>query len=108
MLFRSADLDGFVSFHGGLTTPEGQDYRQATGPILILHGADDPVAPMSDVAVLAEQLNKAGVDYDMKLYGGVAHAFTVWGTNRETSRYDAQADVKSWASLMTFLDKQLR
>ena len=42
-----ADIDGFVSFHGGLTTPEGQDYSQAQAPILILHGGNDPVAPMS-------------------------------------------------------------
>lgn len=102
-----ADLDGFVSFHGGLATPEGQDYSQATGPILILHGTDDPVAPMSDVAALATQLNEASVDYSMELYGGVKHSFTVWGANRETSQYDAQADIQSWDALLKFLDEQV-
>jgi dienelactone hydrolase len=100
-----ADIDGFVSFHGGLETPEGQDYRAVTGPILILHGGEDPVAPMAQVAALAEELNAAGASYDMEIYGGARHAFTVWTADQESSRYDAQADVKSWDALLRFLGK---
>jgi dienelactone hydrolase len=103
-----ADIDGFVSFHGGLATPEGQDYSQVKGPILILHGGDDPVAPMSQVATLADALNAAGVEYDMEIYGGARHSFTVWAAEGDSSRYDAQADIQSWDALLTFLDKQLR
>ena len=33
-----ADMKGFVTFHGGLKTPEGQDYSKAKGKFLILHG----------------------------------------------------------------------
>lgn len=98
-----ADLDGFVSFHGGLVTPEGQDYSQASGPILVLHGADDPVAPMAQVAQLADELTAAGTEFDMELYGGARHSFTVWGANRDSSRYDIQADLKSWDALLRFL-----
>ena len=100
-----ADVDGFVSFHGGLVTPPDQDYRQVKGEILILHGADDPVAPMSEVATLATDLNAAAVPYSMELYGGVKHSFTVWGANRDSSQYDATADRRSWQSLLNFLDK---
>jgi dienelactone hydrolase len=103
-----ADLDGFVSFHGGLVTPEGQDYSQAAGPLLILHGADDPVAPMTQVADLADTLTEAGVDFDMEIYGGARHSFTVWSADRDSSRYDAQADVKSWQALLQFLNETLR
>ncbi len=103
-----ADIEGFVSFHGGLATPEGQDYSQSTGPILVLHGANDPVAPMAEVAALAEDLTAAGVDFDMELYGGVLHSFTVWGANAGSSRYDGRADLKSWDALLTFLDEQFR
>lgn len=103
-----AALDGFVSFHGGLATPEGQNYSQVKGPILILHGGDDPVAPMSQVAALADALNAAGVEYDMEIYGGARHAFTVWTADQDSSRYDATADIQSWDALREFLDKQLR
>ncbi|MGB3202700.1 MAG: dienelactone hydrolase family protein [Nodosilinea sp.] len=98
------DVDGFVSFHGSFDTPEGQDYSQTPAPILILHGSDDPVAPMADVAQLASELDAAGVDFEMEIYGGVDHAFTVWNSG---DRYDGMADRKSWQALMTFLDKQL-
>lgn len=100
-----ADIDGFVSFHGGLATPDDQDYSQVKGAILILHGADDPVAPMTQVAELADAMTKANVEYDMEIYGGARHSFTVWSANRETSRYDAMADTKSWDALLQFLDE---
>ena len=100
-----ADIDGFVSFHGGLETPDGQDYSEVAGPLLVLHGSDDPVAPMTQVAALADELNMAEVDYDMEIYGGARHAFTVWTADRESSRYDAEADIQSWDALLRFLDK---
>lgn len=100
-----ADIDRFVSFHGGLETPDEQDYSEVMGPLLVLHGSDDPVAPMTQVAALADELNTAGVDYDMEIYGGARHAFTVWTADRESSRYDAEADIQSWDALLTFLDE---
>ncbi|WP_035991369.1 dienelactone hydrolase family protein [Leptolyngbya sp. KIOST-1] len=98
------DVDGFVSFHGSFETPDGQDYSQTQGPILVLHGSDDPAAPMADVAQLAAELDEAGVDFTMEIYGGVDHAFTLWS---DANRYDGMADRKSWRSLMTFLGENL-
>ncbi|MGB3308917.1 MAG: dienelactone hydrolase family protein [Nodosilinea sp.] len=98
------DVDGFVSFHGGFDTPEGQDYSQTPGPILILHGSDDSVAPMADVAQLASELDAAGANFEMEIYGGVEHAFTVWSS---ADRYDGMADRKSWQALMAFLGETL-
>jgi dienelactone hydrolase len=99
-----SDLQGFVSFHGGLDTPEGQDYSQVRAPILILHGSRDEVASMSDAVDLAAALDREGVDFSMEIYGGARHAFTVWGG----VRYSRQADLDSWAALKVFLDRQLR
>ncbi len=104
MARAGADVDGFVSFHGSFETPEGQDYAQTQGRILVLHGSDDPVAPMADVAQLAAELDAAGVDFDMEIYGGVDHAFTVWS---DAVRYNGLADRKSWRSLLTFLGETL-
>lgn len=103
-----ADLDGFVAFHGGLATPEGQDYSQVKGSVLVLHGADDPGVPMTQVAQLSDAMTQAGVDFDMEIYGGARHAFTVWGADRETARYDLEADLKSWDALMRFLAVELK
>lgn len=99
-----AELDGFVTFHGGLGTPEGQDYSQVQAPVLVLHGSADSVAPMSQVAALAEALDAAGVPHRMEIYGGAPHAFTVWNSDR----YRAEADLASWQEMMDFLDERLR
>lgn len=99
-----ADLDGFVVFHGSLSTPEGQDYQAVQGPILVLHGSADGSVPMSEVASLATALNETAVDYDMEIYGGADHAFTEW----DGDRYDAKADVMSWDAMLDFLETRLR
>ena len=95
------DADGFVSFHGGLGTPEGQDYAKATAPILLLHGSADPVSGMADLASLLTQLQEAEVPHDAEVFGGARHSFTVPGSRD----YDAQADARSWEALKRFLSR---
>jgi dienelactone hydrolase len=98
-----ADLKGFVAFHGGLSTPEGQDYSQTKGQLLILHGTADTSVTMSDFADLATRLEQAGVSHEMTTYSGAPHAFTVFGTER----YREDADRKSWQRFLGFLQEVL-
>jgi dienelactone hydrolase len=98
-----ADMKGFVTFHGGLKTPEGQDYSKAKGKFLILHGTADTAVSMQDFATLANELEAIGVSHEMITYGGAPHAFTVFGEDR----YRADADKKSWKRFTEFLDKTL-
>ncbi|WP_438995941.1 dienelactone hydrolase family protein [Candidatus Puniceispirillum sp.] len=93
--------NGFVSFHGGLGTPEGQNYNQTTAPVLLLHGSADPVSGMTDLAALLDQLKEANVPHDAEVFGGARHSFTVPGSRD----YDAQADKKSWDALQRFLNR---
>jgi dienelactone hydrolase len=99
-----ADLDGFAAFHGGLSTPEGQDYSQAIGEYLILHGTADESVSMDVFAALAVELEEAGVSHEMITYGGAPHAFTVSGSDR----YREDADKKSWERFTRFLEEVLR
>ena len=55
-----ADLKGFVSFHGGLKTPAGQDWKSAKGAVLVLHGTADASVPMEEFAGLAKELEEIG------------------------------------------------
>lgn len=93
---------GFVTFHGGLGTPDGQSYQNTSAPILVLHGTADSAIPMSQFAELAEQLEAAKVPHEMITYSGAPHAFTVFGS----PRYREDADKKSWASFTEFLAVQ--
>ncbi len=99
-----ADLKGFATFHGGLKTPEGQDYSKAQGKILIMHGTADSAITMDQFAGLANELEATGIDHEMITYGGAKHAFTVFGG----SRYQEAADKKSWKRFTEFLADTLK
>lgn len=99
-----ADLKGFVSFHGGLNTPEGQNYAKTRGEILIMHGSADSSITMDQFAGLAKELESAGIAHEMITYGGAQHAFTVFGGNR----YQEDADKKSWKRFTEFLWDKLK
>jgi dienelactone hydrolase len=98
-----ADLKGFVTFHGGLETPAGEDYRQTKGKLLILHGSADSSVTLADFAALAGELETAGVSHEMITYSGAPHAFTVFGSDR----YRKDADEKSWKRFGEFLQETL-
>ena len=96
-------MKSFVSFHGGLNTPDGQNYKNTTGEIVVFHGSADKAVSMSDFSSLAEQLENAGVEHEMSTYSGAPHAFSVIGS----SRYHEQADKKSWQRFKEYLKETL-
>ena len=99
-----ADLKGWATFHGGLALPEGQDYSQTRGAVLILHGSADGHVTMDDFSKLVADLEKSGVPNEMITYGGAPHGWTVFGS----PAYRADADEKSWQRFSEFLDEELK
>lgn len=98
-----ASLRGFATFHGGLGTPQGQDYSRVAGHVRVYHGTADAAVTMTDFAALADSLEAHGIAHQMITYGGARHAFTVMGSER----YQKAADEASWASFMAFLEERL-
>lgn len=98
------DLKGFATFHGGLKTPDGQNYSRTKGDILVMHGSADTAITMDQFAALTNQLETAGVKHQMVTYSGAPHAFTVFGGER----YREDADRKSWVLFTEFLNEKLR
>lgn len=99
-----ADLKGFVTFHGGLKTPEGQDYANTKGNLLILHGTADANITMEHFAQLAVELEQHKVAHEMITYSGAPHAFTVFGSKR----YREDADKKSWRRFTEYLSETVK
>jgi len=99
-----ADLKGFATFHGGLQTPEGQNYANTRGEILVMHGSADTAITLEQFAALASELESAGVRHEMVTYSGAPHAFTVF----DTDSYREDADRKSWALFSEFLNEKLQ
>jgi dienelactone hydrolase len=98
-----ADMKGFVTFHGGLSTPEGQDYSKTKGQLLILHGTADTNITMDQFAKLASELEEKGIAHEMVTYSGAPHAFSVFGS----TRYRKDVDKKSWKRFTEFLTEIL-
>lgn len=100
---KASDVTGYATFHGGLSTPEGQEYGKDTPPIFIAHGGADTSITMDHVADLSKRLEAAGVMYEIEVYSGAPHAFTVF----DSERYRKIADEKSWATFTEFLKTNL-
>jgi len=99
-----AAVKGFATFHGGLATPEGQDYSRTQGSVIIFHGTADTAITMDQFAALAVELEQQGVPHEMTTYSGAPHAFTVF----DTDRYRKDADEKSWRRFVAYLEETLR
>ncbi|MDO5642168.1 MAG: dienelactone hydrolase family protein [Paracoccus sp. (in: a-proteobacteria)] len=96
---QPANVTGYAIFHGGLSTPEGQDYAKAKAPMRIYHGGADQNPDMAAFAGFLSELETAGTPYKATVHSGAPHAFTVFGSDR----YRATADQESWADFLVFL-----
>ena len=103
-----AEIVAVVSFHGGLDDPNPADSKKIKARVLICHGADDPVVPMTDVEATEKNLREAGVDWQVVIYGGAVHAFTnpaAGNDNSAGAAYNEKADRRSWELMKSFLSE---
>jgi dienelactone hydrolase len=107
------NLDGVVSFHGGLQgVPANKDLLKAK--ILVCHGGADPFVPQADVDRFKAQMDSIGADYEFKVYEGASHAFTNPAATDIGKKagipiaYNAAADTASWNDMKTFLNRILK
>lgn len=105
-----ADLEGVVSFHGGLDTAAPAAPGAIRAAVLACHGADDPYVPKSEVEGFQDEMRKAGVDWQFIAYSGAVHSFTNPDAGNDPARgaaYNARADRRSWALMQSFLREAL-
>ncbi len=99
-----AAIAAVCGFHSGLATTQPEDAKNIRAKILVMIGADDPAIPPEQRAAFEAEMRAAKVDWQMHIYGGVRHSFTNKHADRvgrpELARYDADADARSWASML--------
>ena len=69
-------IAGMISVHGSFRNFSPEAAKNIKGRVLILHGAEDPVAPLPEVNALIDQLRTAKVGFELQLFSGTQHAFT--------------------------------
>jgi len=100
-----APVNGVVSFHGGLKTPQPAKEGAVEAKILVCHGADDPVVPDEEVVAFMKEMRKAKADWQLNAYGGAVHSFTQKSANSPgRSMYDEEAATRSWRAMKAFFE----
>ncbi len=100
-----AAINGVVSFHGNLDTPDPADAKNIRCKLLVCHGANDPHVPMDQVNAFFDEMRSADVDFQFIAYSGAVHSFTNPNAGDDPSRgaaYNAEADRHSWEHMKLF------
>jgi dienelactone hydrolase len=99
-----ADIQGVVSFHGGLDSPTPADGKNIKCKVLACHGADDPFVSAKDFAAFEDEMRAANVDWRLIKYGGAVHSFTQPdpGFVNAGAKYNEKADKRSWQDMKDF------
>ncbi|SDU86958.1 dienelactone hydrolase family protein [Pseudomonas mucidolens] len=101
-----APLKAAISFHGTLDTPNPADAKRIKGSVLVLHGASDPLVPTEQLPAFEEEMNAAGVDWQLLSYGGAVHSFTDPQANVPGKMmYDAKTAARAFQSMHNLLDE---
>src|SRR5262245_51867596 len=106
-----APLRAAVSVHGVLATTAPAVAGRVRASLLVLTGADDPLAPADQVSGFSEEMRAAKVaDWQVVSYGNVLHGFTKPGADGSilpSARFDARASARAWTAMQAFLAEAL-
>jgi len=102
LIETGAPLLGFVSVHGAFQKFSREAAKNIKGHVLILHGAEDPVAPMEELNDVVSQFRAAKVDFEVNLYSGAGHGFT-----HPQNPSEVRADEEYKVSMTRFLKDNL-
>jgi len=83
---------GTIAVHGSFRNFTQADAKNIKGKVLILHGAEDEVAPLDEVNKLVGDLRAAKVNWELQVYSGSSHGFTN-PSNAAEERADKQYKV---------------
>lgn len=101
-----ADVAAVIALHSDLTTPMPATAKgQIKCPVLIVHGAKDPVVPKADRDAVEAELEGVGAKWQMLTFGGLVHSFCeeenpVPGI----AEFDAAAARQSYALIQRYIE----
>lgn len=104
------NLNGVVSFHGGLKGIPA-DKNNIKADILVCHGDSDKFVSPADVAAFKHEMDSIGAPYTFIAYPNATHAFTNPDATANGIKfsmpiaYNAAADTASWNAMKGFLKK---
>lgn len=103
-----ADVKAVVGFHSGLGTTRPAEPGVVRAKILTCIGYHDPIIPADQRLAFEREMDAAGVDWRMNVYGGAGHSFTnpnVGSLGMPGFDYHADTDRRSWAAMRDLFDE---
>ncbi len=105
-----ADVAGTVVAWPVLGNPTPENTQKIKGPVLVLQGTQDSFSPLSAVQAFATEMDGANRPYEVILYGGVKHGFTIPGipnSKENPLASDVAASAKATQQTDDFLNRIL-
>jgi dienelactone hydrolase len=105
-----AELACVVGFHSALHTTAPEDAKNIKCKVMVCLGAKDPIVPAEQRAAFVDEMIKAGVDWQMLLYGQAVHGFTdktsdsygMWAL-----AYHKLTDNRSWRAMLSLFEEMI-
>ena len=104
------NVEGVVSFHGGLGKAEDRITAKIKPKVLVLHGADDPFVSEKEVLAFQKEMRDAKADWQLIYYSDAVHSFTNKKAGNDKTRgaaYNELADKRSFNHFLSFLKEIL-
>ncbi|HKK18257.1 MAG TPA: dienelactone hydrolase family protein, partial [Opitutales bacterium] len=103
------NLKGIVSFHGDLASPTlDADADQVKIPLIVLHGADDPYVPQSDVQAFIGAMRDGEVDdWTLVQFSNTVHSFTDPSADSDGARYQPRSAKRAFEMMDDFAKEVL-
>lgn len=109
-----AQLKAVATFHANLSAQTPAQAGQVQAEILVLHGAEDSMVSLDDVAKFKEEMFSAQVEHDVIVYEDAKHGFSNPLADERAQAngvdlgYNAEAEKKSLAAMYDLLDRNLK
>lgn len=103
-----AAIAGAVSFHGNLGASQPASADALKAKLLVLHGADDPWVPATEVDGFEAEMRAAKADWQVVSFGNAVHSFTDVDANMPgQAQYNADVARRAYAMMNDFFDETL-
>jgi dienelactone hydrolase len=102
-------IQAVVSFHGDLASPTlTADTKRIKIPVMVLHGADDPYVPQTDVQSFVETMQNNKInDWTLVQFSGAVHSFTNPEAISNGAHYDARTTRRAFKMMEDFAEEIL-
>jgi dienelactone hydrolase len=99
-------LAAVASFHGGLL-PVGEPSSSICPSVMVFVGARDPLGSAEHIGAFEREMEAAGADYQIQIFGNTLHSFTnpdagLAGSPKDF-QYSPVADRRAWRAVRGFL-----